>query len=218
LIRWNHPEHGIIMPRDFIPIAESTGLIVPLGAWILRQACADAASWPAAIAIAVNLSPVQFGKGNIVETVSHVLSQTGLAPGRLELEITESVLLRDDEPNVSKLHQLKAFGVSIVLDDFGTGYSSLSYLRMFPFDKIKIDRSFVAEIATRSDCAAIVTAIIGLARCLDMVTTAEGVETNEQFELLRIAGCGQMQGFLFGVPVPISKLEFNHALADARVA
>ena len=124
----------------------------------------------------------------------------GSLPERLELEITESVLLRADEPNVSKLHQLKALGVSIVLDDFGTGYSSLSYLRMFPFDKIKIDRSFVAEIATRSDCAAIVTAIIGLARCLDMVTTAEGVETIEQFELLRIAGCGQVQGYLFGGP------------------
>jgi diguanylate cyclase (GGDEF)-like protein/PAS domain S-box-containing protein len=220
LIRWRHPEHGIIMPREFIPIAENTGLIVPLGESILRQACADAASWPAGIKVSVNLSPVQFGKGNIVETTARVLLQTGLAPERLELEITESVLLRDDEPNVSKLHQLKALGVSIVLDDFGTGYSSLSYLRMFPFDKIKIDRSFVAEIATRSDCAAIVTAIIGLARCLDMVTTAEGVETNEQFELLRIAGCGQMQGYLFGVPVPISKLAFNPAPAkqNARVA
>ncbi|MGE3159928.1 MAG: EAL domain-containing protein, partial [Xanthobacteraceae bacterium] len=220
LIRWRHPEHGIIVPREFIPIAENTGLIVPLGESILRQACADAASWPAGIKVSVNLSPVQFGKGNIVETTARVLLQTGLAPERLELEITESVLLRDDEPNVSKLHQLKALGVSIVLDDFGTGYSSLSYLRMFPFDKIKIDRSFVAEIATRSDCAAIVTAIIGLARCLDMVTTAEGVETNEQFELLRIAGCGQLQGYLFGVPVPISKLVFDPAPAEqnARVA
>ena len=220
LIRWRHPEHGIIVPREFIPIAENTGLIVPLGESILRQACADAASWPAGIKVSVNLSPVQFGKGNIVETTARVLLQTGLAPERLELEITESVLLRDDEPNVLKLHQLKALGVSIVLDDFGTGYSSLSYLRMFPFDKIKIDRSFVAEIATRSDCAAIVTAIIGLARCLDMVTTAEGVETNEQFELLRIAGCGQMQGYLFGVPVPISKLVFDPAPAEqnARVA
>ena len=220
LIRWNHPEHGMIVPREFIPIAESTGLIVPLGEAILRQACADAASCPADITIAVNLSPVQFGKGSIVETIARVLSQTGLAPERLELEITESVLLRADEPNVSKLHQLKALGVSIVLDDFGTGYSSLSYLRMFPFDKVKIDRSFVGEITTRSDCAAIVTAIIGLARCLDMVTTAEGVETVEQFELLRIAGCGQVQGYLFGPPAPIAKLQFDRVPTEqnARVA
>jgi diguanylate cyclase (GGDEF)-like protein/PAS domain S-box-containing protein len=220
LIRWNHPSHGIIAPREFIPIAESTGLIVPLGESILRQGCADAASWPDNFTLAVNLSPVQFGKGNIVETVARVLSQTGLAAERLELEITESVLLRADEPNVSKLHQLKALGVSIVLDDFGTGYSSLSYLRMFPFDKIKIDRSFVVEIATRSDCAAIVTAIIGLARCLDMVTTAEGVETVEQFELLRIAGCGQVQGYLFGRPAPISQLRLDRGPIEqnARVA
>jgi len=220
LIRWNHPEHGIIMPREFIPIAESTGLIVPLGESILRRACTDAASWPEGITVAVNLSPIQFGKGDIVETVARILAQTGLAPSRLELEITESVLLRADEPNVSKLHQLKASGASIVLDDFGTGYSSLSYLRIFPFDKIKIDRSFVGEIATRSDCAAIVTAIIGLARCLDMVTTAEGVETTEQFELLRIAGCGQVQGYLFGLPAPISKLQLDRAPAEqtARVA
>jgi EAL domain-containing protein (putative c-di-GMP-specific phosphodiesterase class I) len=220
LIRWNHPVRGVVMPREFIPIAESTGLIVPLGEAILRQACADATAWPADIKIAVNLSPVQFGKGSIVETITRVLSQTGLAPERLELEITESVLLRADEPNVSKLHQLKALGVSIVLDDFGTGYSSLSYLRMFPFDKIKIDRSFVGEITTRSDCAAIVTAIIGLARCLDMVTTAEGVETVEQFELLRIAGCGQVQGYLFGPPAPISQLRFDRVPIEqnARVA
>jgi diguanylate cyclase (GGDEF)-like protein/PAS domain S-box-containing protein len=220
LVRWNHPVHGMVTPREFIPIAESTGLIVPLGEWILRQACADAVAWPADIKLAVNLSPVQFGKGNIVETVTRVLSATGLAAERLELEITESVLLRADEPNVSKLHQIKALGVSIVLDDFGTGYSSLSYLRMFPFDKIKIDRSFVAEISTRSDCAAIVTAIIGLARCLDMVTTAEGVETTEQFELLRIAGCGQVQGYLFGMPAPISELRFDRMALEhsARVA
>ena len=157
----------------------------------------------------MNLSPIQFGKGNIVETVARVLSETGLAPNRLELEITESVLLRDDEVNVSKLHQLKSLGVSIVLDDFGTGYSSLSYLRMFPFDKIKIDRSFVAEISTRDDCAAIVTAVIGLARSLDMITTAEGVETAEQFELLRIAGCGQMQGYLFDHPRAVSQVNFG---------
>jgi diguanylate cyclase (GGDEF)-like protein/PAS domain S-box-containing protein len=218
LIRWNHPVYGKILPREFIPIAESTALIVSIGEWILQQACADATAWPSEIKIAVNLSPAQFVKGNIVDTVARALAQTGLAPERLELEITESVLLRDDEPNVSKLHQLKALGVSIVLDDFGTGYSSLSYLRIFPFDKIKIDRSFVGEIITRSDCAAIVTAIIGLARCLDMVTTAEGVEKMEQLELLRIAGCGQVQGYLFGVPVPLSDLQLGQAPTEQRVA
>jgi EAL domain-containing protein (putative c-di-GMP-specific phosphodiesterase class I) len=199
----------MVQPGDFIPIAESTGLIVQLGEWILRRACADAAKWPQEIKVAVNLSPIQFGKGNVVETVASALSKTGLAPGRLELEITESVLLRDDAINVSKLHQLKDLGVSIVLDDFGTGYSSLSYLRMFPFEKIKIDRSFVAEISTRSDCAAIVCAVTGLAGVLNMITTAEGVETREQFDLLRLAGCGQMQGYLFGRPCKVSELTFS---------
>ena len=221
LARWHHPTRGMVSAQDFIPVAESSGLIVPFGEWILRRACTDAMSWPDDIQIAVNLSTLQFGKGNIVETVARVLSDTGLAASRLELEITESVLLRIDDPNISKLHQLKALGVSIVLDDFGTGYSSLSYLRIFPFDKIKIDRSFVAEIATRSDCAAIVTAVTGLARALDMITTAEGVETLEQFELLRIAGCEQMQGFLFGRPVPVADLRFDQAHGpwwDMRVA
>ncbi len=221
LVRWRHPVRGMVSAQDFIPLAESTGLIVPFGEWILRRACAEATAWPDDIKIAVNLSPIQFGKGNIVETITRVLSETGLAARRLELEITETVLLRVDDLNTSKLHQLRDLGISIVLDDFGTGYSSLSYLRMFPFDKIKIDRSFVAEIATRADCAAIVTAVTGLARALDMITTAEGVETVEQFELLRIAGCEQMQGYLFGRPVPATELTFGRGHDprwDARVA
>ncbi len=209
LLRWNHPTRGMVAPGDFIALAEGTGLIVPLGEWALQQACADATQWPADVKLAVNLSPVQFGKGNIVETVACALAKSGLPASRLELEITESVLLCNSELYISKLHQIKDLGVSIVLDDFGTGYSSMSYLRMFPFDKIKIDRSFVAEISTRSDCAAIVCAVTGLARSLNMITTAEGVETVEQFKLLRAAGCGQMQGYLFGRPCSVSDLDFD---------
>ena len=202
LVRWLHPKHGLVAPDVFIPIAESTGLITALGEWVLRRACQDAVAWPPHIKVAINLSPIQFRNGNIVEIVASALLNSELAPERLELEITESVLLQKDESNLSKLHRLKSLGVSVVLDDFGLGYSSLSYLRTFPFDKVKIDRSFVAEISTRSDCAAVVCAITALAKSLDMATTAEGVETAEQFELLRVAGCNEMQGYLFGKPCP----------------
>jgi EAL domain-containing protein (putative c-di-GMP-specific phosphodiesterase class I) len=174
----------------------------------LRTACADAATWPKHIKVAVNLSPVQFVKGDLVDSVSRALIDSGLRPEQLELEITESVLLYKSEENVALLHALKSLGVSIVLDDFGTGYSSLSYLKMFPFDKIKIDQSFVRELMTRADCAAIVCALIGLGRSLNIVTTAEGVETAEQLTLLRAVGCNMAQGYLFSRPVPKSELAF----------
>jgi diguanylate cyclase (GGDEF)-like protein len=211
LVRWRHPRRGLLTPDQFIPIAEETGLIIPLGDWILRRACADAAACPPQVKVAVNLSPVQFRKGGLVAMVRDAIEQSRLAPDRLELEITESVLLQHNEANLAALAQLRALGVSIVLDDFGTGYSSLSYLRMFRFDKIKIDRSFVRELGNDAHCGAIVGAITGLGRSLDIATTAEGVETDEQLDLLRIAGCAQAQGFLFGRPAPLSEL----ALAPA---
>jgi diguanylate cyclase (GGDEF)-like protein len=209
LVRWDHPKHGLLGPDRFIPLAEEVGLIIPIGEWIMRQACAEAARWPDHVKLAVNLSPVQFTSGNLLNSITSALADSGLPPERLELEVTESVLLRNNAENLALLHQLKAFGVSIVLDDFGTGYSSLSYLRMFPFDKIKIDKSFVAEFANRADCAAIVCAVTGLGRSLNVDTTAEGVETAEQFELLRAAGCTQVQGFFFNRPVPACDLDFD---------
>jgi diguanylate cyclase (GGDEF)-like protein/PAS domain S-box-containing protein len=212
LLRWNHPVMGVIGPDRFIPAAEDIGVINELGAWVLQAACADAARWPSHIKLAVNLSSVQFGQGDLVSTVTSTLSDYGLSPARLELEITESVLLQNSDDNIALLHQLKGIGVSIVLDDFGTRYSSLSYLKMFPWDKIKIDRSFVNELVTRADCRAIVSAVIGLGRSLHIATTAEGIETEEQCALVRAAGCRLGQGFLFGRPVPKAKLTLtaNH--------
>ena len=209
LVRWRHPQHGIINPDRFIPVAEERGMISAIGRWMLRRACSDAAAWPDHIRVAVNLSSVEFRTGDLLEKITDALTHSGLAPARLELEITESVLLQEDERNISLLHQIKNLGVSIVLDDFGTGYSSLSYLRLFPFDKIKIDQSFVREMPYRSDCASIVCAIAGLGRELNMVTAAEGVETREQLELVRAAGCQQVQGFLFSRPCPASQLVFT---------
>ncbi len=214
LVRWDHPRRGLLGPDRFIPIAEEVGLIIPIGEWILRQACQDATAWPEDVRLAVNLSPVQFRSGNLLTCVTEALVEAGLCPARLELEVTESVLLENNADSLAVLHQLKASGVHIALDDFGTGYSSLSYLRMFPFDQIKIDRSFVAEFSNRADCAAIVCAVTGLGRTLQLETTAEGVETAEQFELLRAAGCTHAQGFLFSRPVPAAALDFG-ADADA---
>ena len=214
LVRWRHPQHGLIAPDRFIPLAEDIGVIVPLGEWILRQACRDAAAWPMPIKLAVNLSPVQFRSPRLTEAVGEALAVSGLGPERLELEITESVLLQKDADNIGVLHGLGALGVGIVLDDFGTGYSSLSYLRLFKFSKIKIDKSFVAELSHRSDCAAIVVAATNLAHSLGIATTAEGVETWEQFELLRAAGCTQVQGYLFSRPGPADALAFD-ARAEA---
>ena len=206
LLRWNHPTMGRIGPDRFIPAAEDTGMINELGEWALRAACADAVRWPSHIKLAVNLSSVQFGQGDLVSAVASTLADSGLPPERLELEITESVLLQKSDDNIALLHELKCSGVSIVLDDFGTRYSSLSYLKMFPWDKIKIDRSFVNELTTRADCRAIVCAVIGLGHSLHIGTTAEGIETEEQCTLLRVAGCTQGQGFLFGRPVPKTEL------------
>jgi diguanylate cyclase (GGDEF)-like protein len=184
LLRWNHPQRGLIAPMNFIPLAEETGLIIQLGEFVLRSACTDAATWPDDVDVAVNLSPVQFKNPNLIASVTEALVASGLDARRLELEITESVLLQNSEATLATLHDLRAMGVRISLDDFGTGYSSLSYLRSFPFDKIKIDRSFVSELATREDSMAIIRAVTGLGRSLGIVTTAEGVENDAQLELL----------------------------------
>jgi len=218
LVRWRHPTRGMVPPGHFIQLAEEIGLIVPLGEWILRQACMAAVTWPADIKLAVNLSPAQFRNPNLVDMVAETLAATGLSPDRLELEITESVLLQKNANNLTVLYQLKSLGLSIVLDDFGTGYSSLSYLRMFPFDKIKIDRSFVSELSTRADCAAIVCAVVGLGHGLSIITTAEGVETEEQLRLLRAAGVDQVQGFLLSRPRLNVNLDFQHPVRNERAA
>jgi diguanylate cyclase (GGDEF)-like protein/PAS domain S-box-containing protein len=207
LLRWRHPQRGMISPADFIPVAEDIGLIVALGEWVLREACTEAAKWPADIKVAVNLSPVQFRSRNLVQVVISALAHSGLSPRRLELEITESLFLAETEVNLAILHQLRELGVSISMDDFGTGYSSLSYLRSFPFDKIKIDRSFVKDLAQRSDCVAIVRAISGLGRSLNITTTAEGVETVDQLDWLRAEGCNEVQGFLFSAAKPAAEVE-----------
>ena len=208
LVRWRHPRRGLLSPDRFIALAEETGLIVPLGEWILRRACADAVSFPTHIRLAVNLSAAQFAGPDLIQTVAAALHQSALAPERLELEITESVLLENDEANLQVLHALRDLGVSIVLDDFGTGYSSLSYLQKFPFDKLKIDRSFVSELSSRSDSAAIVCAVNSLGKTLNILTTAEGIESEEQFQLLRATGVDQMQGYLFSRPLPRAELRF----------
>jgi diguanylate cyclase (GGDEF)-like protein len=211
LIRWRHPTKGLIAPDRFIPLAESTGLIVPLGDWILQRACADAASWPAHIKIAINISAVQFKKGNLFDVILCTLVETGLAPERLELEITETSLLENQEAHLVTIRQLKNLGISIALDDFGTGYSSVTYLTSFPFDKIKIDRSFTQGALTRRDCAAVVSSVLALAHGLGMVTTVEGIETEEQLKYMREAGVDLAQGYLFSRPVPISQLDLNSA-------
>jgi diguanylate cyclase (GGDEF)-like protein len=200
LIRWNHPVHGKIAPTHFISIAEDNGLIVPLGEWVLRRACSDAVKWPEPLTVAVNLSPAQFRDGDIAETVADILHETGLPASRLELEITESLLINDTEEVLDKLNRLRKLGVSIAMDDFGTGYSSLSYLARFPFNKIKIDRSFTRNMTQDPAVNAIVKTIIALGRSLDVTITAEGVETEEQAALLREYGCPQVQGFLYGYP------------------
>ncbi|TAL79316.1 MAG: EAL domain-containing protein [Beijerinckiaceae bacterium] len=211
LLRWHHPSGTIIEPSKFIGIAEETGLIVPLGEWILRQACLDALAWPDKARVCVNLSAVQFTSGNICESLEAILQDTLLPPGRLQLEVTESILLHGGDEMLSPLHRLRDRGVSLTLDGFGTGYSSLSYLTKFPFDRIKIDQSFVAGLGTRRECSAIVAAIAGVARSLDMAVAAEGVETVEQYDLLRLAGCREMQGFLFGKPCSVADLVFSDA-------
>jgi diguanylate cyclase (GGDEF)-like protein len=209
LLRWNHPVRGTVSPVHFIRIAEDTGMIRPIGTWVVQQACIDAMTFPPDVKVAVNLSPVQFEHSDIVSTISDALSFSGLSPDRLELEITETTLLKNDDSTLTALFRLHKMGIRVALDDFGTGYSSLSYLRRFPFDKIKIDRSFVCEMATRGDCAAIVTSIVTLGDRLNITTTAEGVETIDQLRLVREAGCTEAQGYLFSQPRPLVEvLEF----------
>ena len=208
LVRWRHPVMGLMAPDRFISLAEETGLMEPLGQWILAQACLDAVSWPDHIKVAVNLSAAQFRSGALFDVILCALVESGLPPDRLELEITESLLLQNKESHSVIIQQLKNIGVTIVLDDFGTGYASLSYLTMFPFDKIKIDKSFTQGLSSRVDCAAVVSSVLSLARGLDIEVTAEGVETKEQFELLRASGVDQVQGYLFGRPSPVADLNF----------
>jgi diguanylate cyclase (GGDEF)-like protein len=202
LLRWRHPERGLIPPTQFIPLAEETGLITVIGDWVLRQACLEATHWPEHVRIAVNLSPRQFRGSDVALMVKAVLDQTGLAPGRLELEITESLLLQDADDVLAALRDLRALGVGVVLDDFGTGYASLSYLRKFPFSKLKIDQSFVRGMELRDDCVIIIEAVAAMAKRLGMMVTAEGIETEEQLAIIREAGCTLGQGYLFGRPAP----------------
>ncbi|WP_234387648.1 bifunctional diguanylate cyclase/phosphodiesterase [Sphingomonas sp. STIS6.2] len=201
LVRWNHPVRGLVPPLDFIGIAEETGLIVPLGEWVLNTACAEAATWPGEMRVAVNLSPAQFRERSLVPVIVAALNSSGLAPGRLELEITEGVLLSDETGTLATLNELRSLGVHVSMDDFGTGYSSLSYLRKFPFDKIKIDQSFVRQLPHDAESAAIVRAIITMAKCLGMSTTVEGVETSEQFDFSVAEGCDTIQGYLISRPL-----------------
>ena len=206
LVRWEHPTKGIVPPINFIPVAEDSGLIIPLGEWVLAEACRRAAEWPDNLRIAVNLSPVQFSDPNLLSMVEGVLAQTGLAPGRLELEITERIFMDSDEATLTTLRRLKHLGIRISMDDFGTGYSSLSYLRSFPFDKIKVDRVFVSDLGFDTEHIVIVQAVVSIANALGMIATAEGVETEEQRTVLAGLGCDEAQGYLFGGPVPGDKL------------
>jgi diguanylate cyclase (GGDEF)-like protein len=216
LMRWQHPERGMVPPSDFIPVAEEMGLIVQLGEWALRQACAEATEWPDGICVSVNLSPLQFAKGNLVSSVMSALASAGLPASRLELEITESVLLEKSERNITILNQLRGLGVRISMDDFGTGYSSIGYLRSFPFDKIKIDQSFVRDLLVDEGSLAIVRAIAGLGVSFGMITTAEGVETEEQMRCLNLEGCIEVQGYLYSRPVPANEIVGVLASLDNR--
>ena len=207
LIRWHHPERGMVPPNTFIPLAEEIGLIVPIGEWAIREACATAAKWPDDLRIAVNLSPAQFRSPGLLQVIVGALAASGLAPDRLELEITETILLQNSEATLDMLYRLRELGIRVAMDDFGTGYSSLSYLQSFPFDKIKIDRSFVKDIAESTGSLNIVRAVAALAKGLGMAATAEGVETSEQLDRIRSEGCTEMQGFLFGRPMPARDIE-----------
>jgi diguanylate cyclase (GGDEF)-like protein len=217
LLRWNHPKLGRIQPADFIPVAEDTGLIVPIGAWVVREACQQAARWPEHIRVAVNVSTVQFHRGSLQEIILRALADSGLEPNRLEIEITESIFLEGSEPTLRLLHSLRALGVRIALDDFGTGYSSLSYLQSFPFDKLKIDRSFIQNLLTRDGASAIVRAITELAHALNIETTAEGVEETAQLMELRAHGCSSVQGFLFAEPMTTADLARLFAEGDMGI-
>jgi diguanylate cyclase (GGDEF)-like protein/PAS domain S-box-containing protein len=217
LVRWRHPTKGLISPELFIPLAEEDGLIVPIGDWVLRTACAEAVKWPAEVKVAVNLSLVQFRKADLPDVVARTLVDAGLRPERLELEITETALIESAAECLPALRQFKALGITVVLDDFGTGYSSLSQLAMFPFDRIKIDKSFTQNMTKRSECAAIISATLTLAQSLDIQTTAEGVETVDQYRLLRLAGVSSLQGFLFKRPGPASEIDFDRSYGEMSI-
>jgi diguanylate cyclase (GGDEF)-like protein len=206
LLRWNHPTRGLISPAEFIPIAEETGLIVPLGEWVLKTACLETANWPDHVKVAVNLSPAQLHTRNLVNIVIDALAEADMPAHKLQLEITETVLMQNTFATLATLHKLRELGVQIAMDDFGTGYSSLSYLRSFPFDKIKIDRSFINDLSNGAEPLAIVNAVAGLAKCLNMVSTAEGVETQQQLEALQAIGCTEMQGYLFSRARPAKEV------------
>jgi diguanylate cyclase (GGDEF)-like protein len=215
LLRWNSDSRGPVSPAQFIPLAEEIGIIVPLGEWVLRTACLEATKWPNGLSISVNLSPLQFRSPQLVSVIVSALAKAGLDPARLELEVTEGALMEDTDAVVATLHQIKALGVKVSMDDFGTGYSSLSYLQKFPFDKIKIDQSFVRSIETDPDSAAIVRAVTALGQSLGMVTIAEGVETQQQLEQIARDGCQQVQGFLTGRPLTAAAAA---ALANPSIA
>ena len=206
LLRWKHPSRGMISPAEFIPIAEETGLIIPLGEWVLNTACEETVNWPDYIKVAVNLSPSQLTNRNLVKAVKNALNNSSMDPRKLQLEITETVLLQNTFATLATLNELRRMGVQIALDDFGTGYSSLSYLRSFPFDKIKIDRSFIKDLTNGAEPLAIVNAVAGLAKCLNMISTAEGVETPQQLEMLQAIGCTEMQGYLFSRALPAKEV------------
>jgi EAL domain-containing protein (putative c-di-GMP-specific phosphodiesterase class I) len=206
LARWRHPIKGMVPPALFIPVAEDSELILPLGEWALREACRKAAQWPNDLRIAVNLSPKQFTAPNLFHMIEQTLAETGLAPQRLELEITERIFMENNDSTLSTLRRLKELGVRVSLDDFGTGYSSLSYLRSFPFDKIKVDRAFVSDLKDSSEHIVIVQAVVTIARALGMTTTAEGVETEDQQRFLTTLGCDEVQGYLYSAPVPIENV------------
>jgi diguanylate cyclase (GGDEF)-like protein len=207
LLRWNHPEQGLVSPAAFIPLAEETGFIVPMGEWVIRQACATAAQWPGDLSVAVNISAAQFRNPGLMQVIVGALATSGLQPTRLEIEITETVLLQNRETTLAVLHQLRELGIRIAMDDFGTGYSSLTYLQCFPFDKIKIDRSFVKDITENAGSLNIVRAVAALAKGMGMTATAEGIETREQLDRITCEGCTEMQGFLFSRPLPASEIE-----------
>jgi diguanylate cyclase (GGDEF)-like protein len=209
LLRWQHPVKGMIYPDQFIPFAEEIGLIAQIGEWVLHAACVDAASWPADVKLAVNLSPAQFRKADLLGAVMHALAQSGLPPERLEFEITETALIEAAADCLPVLHQFKNLGIAVALDDFGTGYSSLSQLTIFPFDKIKIDKSFIHNMTKRAECAAIISATMTMTQTLGIETTAEGVETEDQYRLLRLAGVTSLQGYLFKRPCPVSEIDFD---------
>ena len=207
LIRWNHPKHGLVAPAAFIPLAEEIGFIIPMGEWVIREACATAARWPGELRVAVNISAAQFRNSGLLQVIVGALSASGLSPTRLEIEITETVLLQNRETTLAVLHQLRALGIRIAMDDFGTGYSSLTYLQSFPFDKIKIDRSFVKDIGHNTGSLNIVRAVAALANGFGMSATAEGVETHGQLAQIVAAGCTEMQGYLFSQPLPAGEIE-----------